>query len=322
MPPQDDPQQRVLFPVSTAATLNLAAVAAQCARIWRTIDADFSARCLEAARRAHTAALRNSEVYFIANFSGSGMYGDGELSDEFFWAGAELYATTGEAQFLKALQESPLLTAKVEAQPAWPRTAVLGLVTLAVVPNGLEPAQRKAVRHLLTDAARRFRDEGERSGYHIPYASDRYAWGSNSDLLNRAILLALAHDFTGEQAYRSAVIDVMDYLLGRNPLDQSYISGHGERAMLQPHHRFWAPSFDTGLPPPPPGALSGGPNNTAMIDPVALELRGKCAPQACWADHVEAYALNEVAINWNAPLLWVATWLQPAGSQPHTAMNN
>src|SRR3546814_3993097 len=56
MPPQDDPERRVLFPPSTAATLNLAATAAQCARIWRGIDPAFSARCLDAAKRAFTAA--------------------------------------------------------------------------------------------------------------------------------------------------------------------------------------------------------------------------------------------------------------------------
>src|SRR3546814_9062670 len=56
MPPQDDPERRVLFPPSTAATLNLAATAAQCARIWRGIDPAFSARCLDAAKRAFAAA--------------------------------------------------------------------------------------------------------------------------------------------------------------------------------------------------------------------------------------------------------------------------
>jgi endoglucanase len=30
---------------------------------------------------------------------------------------------------------------------------------------------------------------------------------------------------------------------------------------------------------------------------------------ACWADDVEAYALNEVAINWNAPLTALAIFL-------------
>src|SRR5690606_40315103 len=64
-------------------------------------------------------------------------------------------------------------------------------------------------------------------------------------------ILALAHDFTGDIDYRNAAIDAMDYILGRNLLGQSYISGYGKRAMQNPHHRFWAPSADDGLPGPP-----------------------------------------------------------------------
>lgn len=79
--------------------------------------------------------------------------------------------------------------------------------------------------------------------------------------------------------------------------------------MRNPHHRFWAHQLDRAYPLPPPGVLSGGPNNTAMTDDVAKRLKGKCAPQRCWADDAHAYALNEVAINWNAPLVWVAAWL-------------
>jgi endoglucanase len=37
-------------------------------------------------------------------------------------------------------------------------------------------------------------------------------------------------------------------------------------------------------------------------------LRG-CPPQKCYVDHVEAWSLNEVAINWNAALVWVAAFL-------------
>ncbi len=79
--------------------------------------------------------------------------------------------------------------------------------------------------------------------------------------------------------------------------------------MVNPHHRFWAHSLDSSLPPPPPGALSGGPNNTAMSDEVARPMRGTCAAQTCWRDDIHAFALNEVAVNWNAPLVWVAAWL-------------
>jgi endoglucanase len=49
--PHLDPEKRLLFPPSTAATLNLAATAAQCARIWKSIDPAFSARCLAGQRQ-------------------------------------------------------------------------------------------------------------------------------------------------------------------------------------------------------------------------------------------------------------------------------
>ena len=47
--PHEDPMPRYLQPPSTAATLNLAANAAQAARIWKSIDKPFSEKCLQAA---------------------------------------------------------------------------------------------------------------------------------------------------------------------------------------------------------------------------------------------------------------------------------
>jgi endoglucanase len=321
MPPHLADERRVLYPVSTAATLNLAAIAAQCARIWRTIDKDFAGRCLAAAERAFTAAVKNPSVYFVADFSGSGTYADSDLVDEFFWAAAELFVTTGGKVYNKALRQSPHFRAPVKREPAWPRVAPLGLISLALIPNSLEKQEVDALRKRIIAAADRFRAEREDSGYHIPFASSAYAWGSNSNILNRALMLALAHDFTGDDEYRNAVIDAMDYILGRNPLDQSYVSGYGERPMRNPHHRFWAPSVDAKLPPPPPGALSGGPNSTSPAEQVAKALiDGECAPQTCWRDDIRAYSLNEVAINWNAPLVWVAAYLDEQPQAPIEAL--
>lgn len=310
-PPHLDEERRVLYPVSTAATLNLAAAAAQCARIWRSSDKDFAERCLRAAESAYAAAEHNPEVYFIADFSGSGMYGDSDVQDEFFWAAAELFITTGKSQYRKALQTSHHYGAAPEQEPAWPDVAPLGLISLALLPNDLPATEIAALRKRIIAAADLFRAERKRSGYHIPFAKTAYRWGSNSNVLNRAIILGLAHDFTGEDEYRNAMIDAMDYVLGRNPVDHSYVSGYGEKSMQNPHHRFWAPSFDAALPPPPPGALSGGPNSTNTGgDEVARALVAEgCAPQTCWRDDVRAFSLNEVAINWNAPLVWVAAYL-------------
>ncbi|ATY32111.1 glycoside hydrolase family 9 protein [Sphingomonas psychrotolerans] len=307
-PPQDDPEERLLYPPTTAATLNLAATAAQCARLWRGADDAFAARCLVAAERAWQAAKRNPQVYATNSFTGSGGYADGDVSDEFYWAAAELLATTGAAEFRDAVTGSPHFRAELR-EPGWPSTATLGSITLATTRNALPKTEIDRLREAIVAAADRFLADEKGNGYGIPYVASGYPWGSNSSLLNRAMLLGLAYDLTGAAKYRAAVVAAMDYVLGRNPLGQSYVSGYGTRPLRNPHHRFWAHSLDPRLPGPPPGVLSGGPNSTSMSDDVAKTMRGKCAPQRCWVDDVHAYSMNEVAINWNAPLFWVAAWL-------------
>ncbi|WNO52370.1 glycoside hydrolase family 9 protein [Stakelama saccharophila] len=313
-PPARDDQPRALYPVSTAATLNLAATAAQCARIRRKTDPDFADRCLAAARRAFAAALRHPDIYAPESFTGSGSYGDRHLDDEFYWAAAELYATTGEPAYAKVLDRLDAAAASLDA-PSWGDVAALGAITLALNGDTASARRAEAAQTRIIAAADRFLADEAQSGYHIPYATLRYPWGSNSTILNRALMLALAADFTGDEKYRAGVIDAMDYILGRNPLDQSYVSGFGTRPMERPHHRFWAHSLDADLPPPPPGVLSGGPNSTSMGDPVAETMRGTCAPMRCWRDDPRAFTMNEVAINWNAPLLWIASYLTPSAGE-------
>ena len=300
--PAEDPEPRLLYPPSTAATLNLAAVAAQAARLWRTIDPAFAERCLRAARRGWAAAERNPAIHAAQGFTGSGGYGDETLDDERAWARAELFATTGEKRF------APTAGDKAGNEPNWGDVASLGTMTLATA-AGVPADVRNAARARVVAAAGRFVAEGARSGYRLPFASLRYPWGSNAVVANRAMMLGMAARFSGDRRFRDAAVDAADYLLGRNPLSQSYVSGYGWRAMRNPHHRFWAHQADAKLPPPPPGVLSGGPNNTGMADPIAQKLKGRCAPQRCWADDIGAYALNEVAINWNAPLVWLAAYL-------------
>jgi len=103
-------------------------------------------------------------------------------------------------------------------------------------------------------------------------------------------------------------------LLGRNAIDQSMVTGWGDRPLENPYHRFWCHQANPKYPPPPPGILSGGPNS-GLQDPYvqAAGLAG-CAPQKCFVDNIEAWSANEMAINWNAPLAWVAAFLDEKAS--------
>jgi endoglucanase len=319
--PHEDGQGRVLHAPTTAATLDLAACAAQAARIFRPFDASFARRCLEAAETAWRAALEEPRLFTPPGRfqrSGGGDYGDANVSDEFYWAAAELLITTGETQYLESARASrhflslPSPRTGQQSSMSWQEVAGLGTLSLALVPSRLGEPDRQTARAEIVAVAREYAACGEAEGYRVPLAptvAGRYPWGSNACILNNMILLGLAHDFSGDDELLAAMVDGMDYLLGRNPMAQCYVTGYGTTPLRNPHHRFWARQKNASFPKPPPGIVAGGPNSSAS-DAVAREanLRGR-PPQRCFIDHIDSWSTNEVAINWNAPLAWVAAFL-------------
>jgi endoglucanase len=197
----------------------------------------------------------------------------------------------------------------------WAETDALGKVSLAVA-AGVDAALQASARKQLVSGADEYLKIIAAQGYRTalkPTADGKYIWGSNSFAINNLIVLALAHDFTKQQKYLDGVAAGIDYLLGRNPLGQSYVTGYGDNPLQHPHHRFWAHQANAKYPAAPPGILSGGPNSS-IDDPYskAAGLKG-CAPEKCFVDHIEAYSVNEITINWNAPLAWVSAWLDEKG---------
>ncbi len=316
--PDQDNQPRVLRPVSTAATLNLAATAAQCARIWASIDATFSNKCLTAAQTAWNAAQANPNM--IASNSdgnGGGAYGDPTVSDEFYWAAAELYITTGSSTYLNYMTGSTHYK-NIPSNPSsmnWGGTHALGNISLAVVPNNLAAAEVTSIRNNVVAAANAYINVINTQGYRLPFAGGTggaYYWGDNSDVANNGVIMALAYDFTGGSQYLNGAAEAMNYLLGRNAMSKSYVSGYGENPLQNPHHRFWAFQANSSYPRPPAGSLSGGPNS-GLDDPYAQANLQGCKPQKCYADHFESYSTNEITINWNAPFAWLVAYLDEKG---------
>ncbi|MEV0157394.1 glycoside hydrolase family 9 protein [Micromonospora sp. NPDC050686] len=316
--PQDDPQPRELHPPSTAATLNLAAVAAQCGRLYAPYDAAFAKRCRDAARTAYAAAKAHPAVYASpTDGTGGGAYDDGDVTDEFYWAAVELYLTTGEKAYLADLTASPRHTADVfEAGGAfgWQSVAAVGRLDLATVPSNLPAAERARVRASVTAAADRYLAAltAQAYGLPLPGTPEAYVWGSNSNVINNAIVLATAFDLTRDAKYRDGAVQGADYLFGRNALNMSYVTGWGERHARNQHSRIFAHQLDPASPNPPAGSIAGGPN-AALQDPYAAQLLAGCAPMFCYVDDINSYATNEVAINWNSALAWLASFLADQG---------
>ncbi|NUR49210.1 MAG: glycosyl hydrolase family 5 [Hamadaea sp.] len=322
--PQDDPQPRELHPPSTAATLNLAAVAAQGARLFAPYDKAFADRALAAAKKAYTAAKAHPAIYADPNDgNGGGSYSDNDVSDEFYWAAAELYLTTGAAAYLADVTASPHHTGDVFSATgfSWGSTAALGRLDLATVPSALPAADKSRVRQSVLTAADAYlaTQAGQAYGLPMPGTAGAYFWGGNSNIINNAIVLATAYDLSGVAAYRDGAVQAMDYILGRNALNQSYVTGWGEHASENQHTRIYSHQLDASLPHPPAGSLAGG-ANAGLDDPFAQQLLAGCKPMFCYVDDINSYATNEVAINWNSSLAWLSSFLadqgaaQPAGS--------
>jgi endoglucanase len=100
--------------------------------------------------------------------------------------------------------------------------------------------------------------------------------------------------------YVEAALDNLHYLLGRNTFSISWVTRVGANPYRHPHHR---PSGADDNAEPWPGMLSGGPNRT-RADP-AMKTLPELPPARMYLDEQASYASNEMAINWNAPLVFL-----------------
>lgn len=327
--PADDEMKRIVKPPTTAATLNLAACGAQSARLWKELDPDFADECLEAAENAYEAAKKNPDVFAPLDSSiGGGAYGDDYVEDEFYWAACELYLTTGDDSYYKDMKSSDCFLAVPETMDGgesvgsigsfdWGHTAALGTMSLALNEDSISSGDMSDIKDNFCQTADTFIELEENQGYGLPYGQSKisyndsdegYIWGSNSVVADNSVVLAYAFMLTGDDKYMDGVIGGMDYLLGRNAMDNSYVTGYGANAIENPHHRFWANQIDDTFPSAPNGVLSGGPNS-GMQDPWVQGMgwkKGEIEPQKCYMDHIEAWSVNECTINWNASLAWLA----------------
>ena len=329
MAPADDTEERIIKPPTTCATLNLAACAAQASRLWESYDKDFAKTCLDAAEKAYAAAKKNPALYAPLDQSiGGGPYGDDDATDEFYWAACELYRTTGDKSYQSDMEKSDhylsvptSLSGGEDSGTAgsfdWGNVAALGTLTLTLdADKKLSEKAAKAVSeaadvHLERETAQGYGQPYEQSKLSNSDSDEGYVWGSNSFVADNAIILAAAYDLTGEQKYLDGVMSAADYLLGRNPMDISYVTGYGDHSVQYPHHRYWAHQIAEEYPEAPAGVLVGGPNS-GMQDPWVKGSgwkKGEIAPAKCYMDNIEAWSVNECTINWNAPLAWLSAFL-------------
>ena len=318
--PHEDTNQMILYPVSSMAVADFAAIMALASRIYYPYDHDFATQALQAALKSYDWLQAHPEFIGFTNpeETNTGEYDDTSDLDERLWAAMELYRTTGEKHYLtdaKTLFDTLDITTEfgwgdVSGFAGW------ALLEQELMPetchsepdytNALEADFAKVYRHEFLTEANRILDIIRKSGYFVDLSPHEFCWGSNMVVLNRAMLLSTAYVLDNQKKYEDAAMQQMDYILGVNASDYSYITGAGAHAFRHPHNRV---TEADGIDDTIPGYVSGGPNGKPADEKAEWLILPGTPPMKCYLDIWECYSLNEITIYWNSPAIFTTAFL-------------
>jgi len=306
--PEMDLARRYITPISPTATGAFAAIMAMASRIYADIDEEFAEVALAAAESAWKWLVSNPDAPNYKNPPGvhTGEYGDWNNADERYWAAVELYRTTGESKYhdsiLSYLQNGNFDNFEL----GWQAVAGFGSVSYLFMDENKQSEElfSQLKSELIIDAEHFVRMSGF-NGYRISLSQDDYFWGSNMLVMNRTMHLIIAYLLQPNDEFAQTAQDHLHYLLGRNALSQSFVTGFGGNPIMNPHHR---PSGADLVKDPVPGMLAGGPNSR-LQDPTAQQmLTADMPPARAFIDHEGSWSTNEVTTYWNSPAVFVSAF--------------
>ncbi|MEJ7739394.1 MAG: glycoside hydrolase family 9 protein [Chitinophagaceae bacterium] len=312
---------RYVLQKGTAATLDFAAVTAQASRIMSKYKKQLpglSDSCLKAAVKAWEWALLYPAMEYNQNAINqtykpaivTGGYGDKNFNDEWLWAASELYITTKDKKFYAVINKN---SNDQVGLPSWGSVGMMGYYSLLRFSKELPASIRDTITQMkdkVISIVNGYVEKTTSNAFQtvMGQSARDFNWGSNSNAGNQGILLIKAYLLTGDKKYVDHALSNLDYLLGRNATGYCFVTGIGSKSPMFPHHRQ---STADGIVEPVPGLLAGGPN-PAMQDKCKYEFT---EPETAYTDLDCSYASNEIAINWNAPVVYLANAIEALKQQ-------
>ena len=292
--PEKEVAELIVMPVSSTATADFVASMAMAYQFYKGVDEAFAKKCLAAAEKSWAYLKENPDYKGYVNPKDvvTGEYGDRTDKDERYWAACQMYTATGDLTYLDGVT-----AAKTGLD--WSTVGDYGNIALTTMNagSGDQDGMTEALANLkqLAGASlKKTADSAEELVNASPYGSpvDEYNWGSNMTIANAGVVLGL-------EGKKDAANEVLNYLLGKNPLGACFVTGFGTVSPKTPHHR---PSMAKNTAQP--GMLVGGVNSN-LEDSAAKAYCKTNPPAKCWVDNGESYSTNEITIYWNSPLIYL-----------------
>lgn len=283
----EDAQKRYFTQWSSAATADYVAMLAQAARAFAPYDKEYADKCLAAARHSYSMLRTTPEEPFVQGDFKTGGYQTGDKDDR-IWAAAEMWETTGEELYLKDFEQMARdMNCEVDSNWDWGDVSNSAMFRYALSERTGKDAEIEATikKNIIAVA-----DALVEASYNDIYGRplDRYYWGCNGTVARQALNLYVASRLNDKPEYKNTALNAISHIFGRNYYDRSYVTGVGHNPPMHPHDRR---SGADGIEAPWPGYIVGG---------------GHSATD--WVDEQESYSHNEVAINWQAGIVFALAW--------------
>lgn len=290
-----------------------AAAMAAASMVFKTSDPTYSATLLTHAKQLYTLADSKRQKYVECITDAQGYYNSWSgYFDELAWGAIWLYRATDDATYL-AKAESFVNTGAggfgSEGQTSylpykWTQdwdSKHYGSYLLLARLTGKQKYKDAIERNLA------YWTTGTPEGERVTYTPGGLAWLSQWGSLRYALnesFIAMVYakdvgDATKQQRYRDFAMQQLNYALGSNPRNSSYLIGFGANSPQHPHHRTAHGSWADSQTLPANhrhvlyGALVGGPGANDG-----------------YTDSISDYVSNEVAIDYNASIVGVLAGAQ------------
>ena len=287
--PEFDKEKRYFTEWSSAATASFVAMAAKSSQIFASYDPAFSKKCLDAARLSYQYLKQHPEEKpFIQGDFQTGGYQTKDEDDK-LWAAAEMLNVTGEREYLIDFEQRISdMNFVVEENWDWGNVSNLGVFSyLLSKRKGKNKAVVQKLRQNTLKVADGIVTKTANDVYGRPF--ERYYWGCNGTVARLTLNLFVADKLKSNKKYKNTAYDTVAHLFGRNYYSRSFVTGLGLNPPMNPHDRRCGAD---NIVDPWPGYLVGG--GHSAID---------------WIDEEESYSHNEIAINWQAPLVFALAWM-------------
>lgn len=312
MPDKATPQY--IYDFSSITTADFAAVMSQAYRLFKDVDSEFAVKCLDSAELAWD-FIKDRDLYPEDGFirpldTVTGGYADSPSFNDYddrVWASVELFLSTGKQEYHDSALDA--FTGISELNTTLSYTNTMGFAGIQYVLGNHKDMDRElqsSMKELFLEYCTSLTAQINSDGFKSSLTEWEYVWGANGTLLSRAELLIFGYELTGDKSYYNAALSQLNYVLGLNVNNMSYVSKLGTVYPRNIHHVIFSAD---GIDDIFPGFVAGGPNWRIDQDYVLPTMFIDSTPNAqCYADKYESYSSNENCILYNAPLTPVAAY--------------